>query len=228
MDVRRGRSTAHGRTEWGPETAGGPLTSRLRRAERRALHSPVPVFGGREDRALGYDRRPGTPQQAARYRAHGHRYRQAQRAALEEVAARVAPLDDRALLLQFAHLQTGRGLSLTPAIISLLGTLATVGPLSLLADQDRGSMSQTTKLPRTKVRGLQIRQTGGFSPRDIHARGEAYRLAVPRHPAPASRYGAGFEPESRGRGRGFPPRIGVRGRLCAGKTKRGRCKLFSE
>ena len=36
-----------------------------------------------------------------------------------------------------------------------------------------------------------------------------------------------------GRGRprsqsGFPPRIGVRGRLCAGMTERERCKLFSE
>ena len=29
---------------------------------------------------------------------------------------------------------------------------------------------------------------------------------------------SGLEPESRGRGRGFPPRIGVRGRLCAGNT----------
>ena len=38
------------------------------------------------------------------------------------------------------------------------------------------SMSQATELPRTEVRGLQTRQTGGFSPRDIYARGEAYRL----------------------------------------------------
>ena len=38
------------------------------------------------------------------------------------------------------------------------------------------SMSQATELPRTEVPGLQTRQTGGFSPRDIHARGEAYRL----------------------------------------------------
>ena len=37
-------------------------------------------------------------------------------------------------------------------------------------------MSQATELPRTEVRGLQTRQTGGFSPRDIHARGEAYPL----------------------------------------------------
>ena len=37
-------------------------------------------------------------------------------------------------------------------------------------------MSQATELPRTEVRGLQSRQTGGFSPRDIHARGEAYPL----------------------------------------------------
>ena len=37
-------------------------------------------------------------------------------------------------------------------------------------------MSQATKLPRAEVRGLQTRQTGGFSPRDIHARGEAYPL----------------------------------------------------
>ena len=33
-----------------------------------------------------------------------------------------------------------------------------------------------SELPRTEVRGLRSRQTGGFSPRDIHARGEAYRL----------------------------------------------------
>ena len=32
------------------------------------------------------------------------------------------------------------------------------------------SMSQATELPRTEVRGLRTRQTGGFSPRDIHAR----------------------------------------------------------
>ena len=38
------------------------------------------------------------------------------------------------------------------------------------------SMSQATELPRTEVRGLQTWQTGGFSPRDIHARGEAYPL----------------------------------------------------
>ena len=37
-------------------------------------------------------------------------------------------------------------------------------------------MSQATELPRTEVRGLRTRQTGGFSPRDIHARGEAYPL----------------------------------------------------
>ena len=37
-------------------------------------------------------------------------------------------------------------------------------------------MSQATELPRTEVRGLRTRQTGGFSPRDIHARGEAYRF----------------------------------------------------
>ena len=33
-----------------------------------------------------------------------------------------------------------------------------------------------SELPRTEVRGLRSRQTGGFSPRNIHARGEAYRL----------------------------------------------------
>ena len=37
-------------------------------------------------------------------------------------------------------------------------------------------MSQATELPRTEVRGLQTRQTGGLSPRDMHARGEAYPL----------------------------------------------------
>ena len=37
-------------------------------------------------------------------------------------------------------------------------------------------MSQATELPRTEVLGLQTLQTGGFSPRDIHARGEAYPL----------------------------------------------------
>ena len=41
---------------------------------------------------------------------------------------------------------------------------------------ENGSMRQATKLPRTEVRGLQIQQTGGFSPRDTHARGKAYRL----------------------------------------------------
>ena len=38
------------------------------------------------------------------------------------------------------------------------------------------SISQATELPQTEVRGLRTRQTGGFSPRDMHARGEAYPL----------------------------------------------------
>ena len=47
------------------------------------------------------------------------------------------------------------------------------------------SMSQATELPRTEVRGLRTRQTGGFSPtRDIHARGEAYLSCAPNQIPP--------------------------------------------
>ena len=48
-------------------------------------------------------------------------------------------------------------------------------PLTRLC-YENSSMSQATGLPRTEVRGLRTRQTGGFSPRDIHPRGEAYPL----------------------------------------------------
>ena len=44
---------------------------------------------------------------------------------------------------------------------------------------ENSSMSQATELPRTEVRGLRTHQTGGFSPRDIHPRGEAYPCQRP-------------------------------------------------